>query len=328
MRLEQSQQKHMGCHIPVWSSLAHCCWLSSRRCVRVLMTAALSTWSSSLWRSSSRTVSRSRRPASAWQTHTHTHSETAGLHCPLLKGVNLRSGIIHIYMYLTCSFRLCDCASSFCWRVSSLASYCSRMAVTSLSCCSRARVRVSERHRSIICSFMLSIAASATCCCFRLCVRTHFLSYKRLHHVLRHFNKLQMHNLTWTCCVTDAWGIHELVPLALGLWETGSVSPEIWFSPAAALLSLSPPPLVHWTPSVIQSDRLSHLDKKQQILWLKLVLVLYYLIYIYPFTFWVSFQNIKIVFLCITGAQTIELINTSNSNVDELLNKQIIINEL
>ncbi len=213
-------------------------------------------------------------------TNTHTHSETAGLHCPLLKGVNLRSGIIHIYMYLTCSFRLCDCASSFCWRVSSLASYCSRMAVTSLSCCSRARVRVSERHRSIICSFMLSIAASATCCCFRLCVRTHFLSYKRLHHVLHHFNKLQMHNLTWTCCVTDAWGIHELVPLALGLWETGSVSPEIWFSPGAALLSLSPPPLVHWTPSVIQSDRLSHLDKKQQILWLKLVFVLYYLIYI------------------------------------------------
>ncbi len=106
-------------------------------------------------------------------------------------------------MYLTCSFRLCDCVSSFCWRVSSLASYCSRMAVMSLSCCSRARVSVSDRHRSIICSFMLSIATSATRCCFRLCVRTHFLSYKRLHHVLHHFNKLQMPNFTWTCCVTD-----------------------------------------------------------------------------------------------------------------------------
>lgn len=46
LRLYSSGGEH---HPLVWSSLAHCCWLSSKRWVRPLMTLALSSCSSSLW---------------------------------------------------------------------------------------------------------------------------------------------------------------------------------------------------------------------------------------------------------------------------------------
>lgn len=114
-------------------------------------------------------------PANAGLPQPEKHTQCEKHRPALPSGEHRLYQCTHIYRSLTCSFRLCDWASSFCWRVSSLASYCSRMAAVSLSCCSRVRVRVSERHSSIICCFMLSIAASATRCCFTLCVRTRFL---------------------------------------------------------------------------------------------------------------------------------------------------------
>lgn len=58
---------HSPLHSLVCSSLAHCCWFSSRRWVRVLTTLALSSCSSSLWRSSCFTCSRKRWPTSIWK---------------------------------------------------------------------------------------------------------------------------------------------------------------------------------------------------------------------------------------------------------------------
>jgi len=58
---------------PVCSSLAHCCWLSSRRWVSALTTLALSSCSSSLWRSSCFTCSRNLWSTSIWnQQHKKT----------------------------------------------------------------------------------------------------------------------------------------------------------------------------------------------------------------------------------------------------------------
>lgn len=77
----------------------------------------------------------------------------------------------------TCSLKAWEVESSFCCKVNSAASCCSFMTARSLSCCSRALDRVSERQSSSICCFILSTAASATRCFFKFCKHSSAAQY-------------------------------------------------------------------------------------------------------------------------------------------------------